>query len=403
MFKIITNNWPAKVICLLLAVSLWIFVALNSAKIANFPGNISLETKNIPVGMTAISDTQNVQIKISADRSLWNKLSANNFNAYVDLSNLSGGTHELDIKVTCNLSGVQIVSTNPEKAMVTLEPLVKKTLSIVTQVEGTAGEGLVAGDITIEPNEVEIAGAQSIISKIYQATAIIKLNNETTDFTKAINLVALDAEGEIIKNISFNPSSVKVTVPIIKGANTKTVGIKAKIIGQPKSGFWVKEVRVNPADVAITGSANVLKNTTYIETKDINIEGIDTNKSVTADLNLSGGLSSIDKITQVKVDIILDKTITQKEVIASYNWQNLASNLKIDSVAPTSIKVLASGTADNLNSLTADNVRLNIGLSDYKAAGTYSIDITKDMFTMPDGVSIASYLPTSISIVVSNK
>ncbi|MCL5794843.1 MAG: CdaR family protein [Patescibacteria group bacterium] len=403
MFKIITNNWPAKIICLLLAVGLWIFVTLNSAKIANFPGNITLETKNIPVGMTAISDTQNVQIKISADRSLWNRLSASNFNAYVDLANLSTGTHELDIKVACNLSGVQIVSTNPEKVLVTLEPLVKKTVSVIAQVEGTAGEGLTAGDIKIEPSEVELSGAQSIVGQIYEATAIIKLNGETTDSTKAINVVALDAEGEIIKNISFNPSAVKVTVPIIKGANTKTVGIKAKITGQPKVGFWVKEIRVNPADVAITGSASVLKSTNYIETKDINIDNIDANKSLTADLNLTSGLSSIDKISQVKVDIILDKTLTQKEVIASYNWQNLASNLKIDSISPASVKVIFSGYADQLANLTGDNVKLNIGLSDYKSAGSYDIDLSKDLFIFPESLSVVSYLPTSISITLVNK
>lgn len=403
MFKIITNNWPAKLICLLLALSLWIFVTLNSSKIANFPGNIPLETKNIPVGMTAVTDTQNIQIKISADRSLWNKLSANNFNAYVDLSNLTSGTHELDIKVTCNLSGVQIVSTNPEKALVTLESLVKKTIPIIAQVEGSAGEGLTAGDIKIEPSEAEISGAESIVSKIYEATAIIKLNNETADFSKAINLVALDAEGEIIKNIIFNPITAKVTVPIIKGSNTKTVGIKAKVIGTPKSGFWVKEIRINPADVSVSGSVSVLKNTSYIETKEINIDGIDANKSFNSELNLTSGLGLIDKISQIKVDIILDKTITQKEVIASYNWQNLATSLKIDTINPSSLKLVVSSTADVLSNITADNVRLNVGLSDFKISGTYNIDITKDMFTLPDGVSLISYVPSSITVTLVNK
>lgn len=403
MIKFITNNFWAKAVCVLLAMAVWIYVGLTQSRIAEFPGLINLEMRNVPAGMVAIADSSTVQIKISADQAQWKQLTANSFAAYIDLNGATEGTHEMDVKVNINVAGVQLVSVTPSKVMVTVEPMVSKKVPVISKVEGTAGDGLVAGDIKIDPNEVIVSGAQSALNKIFEAIAIIKLNGETEEFNKSIDLVALDSEGEVIKNVTFNPSNVKVTVPIIKAGTTKTVGIKANITGQPKSGYWVSQVKITPADITINGQSNILQTTNYLETKEINIDGLDANKTQTVEINVPSGVTIVGDTSKVKVEITIDPIQTAKTINLGYNWQNLASNLKIDSVNPNSITVTLSGTADVLNKITADNTKLNIDLSGYKYAGSYNIDLDKSQFNLLDGVSVLSFAPSAITVILNNK
>ncbi len=403
MLKLITNNFWAKVVCILLAAAVWAYVGLTQSKISEFPSSINLEMRNVPAGMVAITDTSNVQIKISADQTQWKQLTANSFSAYVDLNGATVGTHEMDVLVNINVAGVQLVSISPNKIMVTVEPMASKNVPVISKVEGTAGDGLVAGDIKIDPSEVTISGAQSAISKIFEAVAIIKLNGETADFNKSIDLVALDSEGEIIKNVTFNPASVKVSVPIIKAGTTKTVGIKANIAGQPKAGYWISQIKITPAEVTINGQSSVLQTTNYLETKEINVDGLDSNKTQTVELNLPSGVTIVGDNTKVKVELTFEQAQTTKSVNLGYNWQNFASNLKIDSVNPNNIVVNLSGTIDALNKVTGDNSKINIDLGSFKYAGSYNIDLDKSQFSLPDGVSVLSFTPSVITVILSNK
>lgn len=403
MLRIITNNFWAKILCIIIALGLWVYVAAGESKIANFPGGVSIEMRNVPTGLAAITDVDKVEIKVSADRTVWKNLSASSFSSYVDLANLTQGTHELDINVVSNVEGAQIVDKTPAKILVRLEPIASKKIPVVSKIEGSAGEGLVSGDVQIEPSEVEISGPQSILNKVFEATAELKLNGETEEITKVVKLIALDSQGEAIKYVSFKPADVKVTVPIVKAGTAKTVGVKVSLKGSPSGQYWVKEVKASPIEVGVTGAAGILKTVNYISTDDINIDGIDSNKTVYANLNLPSGVLLVDDISRVKVDIIVDKISSQKEVTPGFNWLNLANNLKIESITPSSIKVVATGAVDLLASLNSDNVKVNVDLGIFSTSGTYNIDIVRDWITAPSGVAVSSFMPSSLSVKLVNK
>lgn len=403
MLKILTYNWPAKLLCLFLAMGLWTYVAIGESQVENLPGKIPLETKNVGADLVAITDIETVQIKVSADRSTWQKLSANSFEAYVDLNGLAQGTHEVEVSVKANVPGVEIIEVVPDKVLVRLEPLTKKKVSVKLQTEGEAGEGLVPGEAIIDPEEVEISGAQSVIEKILEATATIQLSGETNQIEKTVPLLALDAQSEKIKNISFSPSEVKVTLPIVKAGTTKTVGIKTKLIGKVKTGYWISQINLNPSDVTIRGNSGVLRGIEYIESKNIDIEGVSADFSQTVDLDLPSGVSLVGATGRVRVEIKISAVGSEKEIIAGLIYNNLASNLKVNSVDPAVVKVIVAGPTDILNNLSSDNVRINFDLSSYNSAGSYSIDINKNMISVPSGATVSSFAPSAVRINLANK
>ena len=403
MLKFITNNWAAKLICLILAIFLWSYVAIGESKVDNFPGKIPIQLKNVPSNLVPILDTDQVQIKISADNSLWNRLSSESFEASIDLGGAEEGTKEYSVNVSSNVSGVDVIEVSPKKVLVRIEKIVDKKIPVKLQTKGQAGEGLVPGDAVIDPNEITISGAKEIVDKTLEATAVMVLNGETNQIEKKVKLVALDSQGNEISNVGFDPEEVKVTLPIVKAGTTKTVGIKAKLDGNPQDGFWISQVDVSPADITISGNSGVLRGINYIETKTIDVTGLKENLSKSIDLDLPSGISLVGDIKQVKIDIKLSADTTEKEIIPGISYDNLLPSFKVDSVDPTTIKILASGVASVLSTLNSNNTLVHLDLSIYHAPGNYSIDITRDMITAPNGVSVSSYVPSAVRVTISNK
>lgn len=403
MFRLVTNNFWPKVLCLFLAAGAWFYVAAGESRIANFPGTVALGFRNVPGGMVAISDTDSVQLKISADRSVWQKLSPDNFSIYADLIGLSAGTYDLPVKTSSNLSGVQIIEVNPGKILVRLEAVATKTVPINTKIEGAAGEGLVAGDIRLDPEKIEISGAKSVLDRISEATVIIKLNGETSEFNKSVVPVVLDAEGETTKGLTFSPSEIKITVPIVKAGASKVVGIKVRTSGQPKSGYWISQITTDPLNTTIAGSSGILRSISYLETEEINIDGLSSDKIYQSALNLPSGVTLVDQLDRVKITVGLSEVASQREITGGLNWVNLASNLQVSSYSPTAIKILAVGPIRLLETLSAANVIINVNLALYKSGGTYNVDINRDSLTMPEGVGASGVVPSNINITLSNK
>ena len=401
MFNIF-YNWPAKLFCLILAILLWTYVAIGESQVDNFPGKIPLSIKNTPSDLIAISDVDSVQIKISADRATWQKLSAQSFESFIDLGGLQKGTNEVRVNVKSNTSEVEIIEIVPEKILVRLELIAKKKIPVKVQTDGQAGEGLVPDDAKIELNEVEISGAQSVIDKILEATALIQLNGETEEINKTVELAAYDAQGEAIKYVEFNPKSVVVGLPIVKAGSAKTVGIKARIEGKPKNGYWLSEVTTTPLDLTIRGTNGVLRGINFVETKAIDVSGLSSDYSKNVELDLPSGITLADNNSQVKVEIKFSANKSEKEVSAAIDFENLASNLKIETLEPNLIKVMLSGSQDVLSALTSSSVKIKLNLSGYNL-GNFAIDINKNMISVPEGVEVISFLPSAVRIGIGNK
>ncbi len=405
MIKIITNNFWIKVICILIATGVWVYVVNSESKVDNFPGSIALEVRNKPENLVVIKNTDFVELRIVAEQGMWKKLSADTFQTYIDLAGLDIGTHELPVKVNTNVDGVQVVEINPPKVMVRLEPLISKKVPVVVKTYGKAEDGYVPGEATTNIREVEISGAESVIREIGQAFAPVRLDGESSNISnKIVSLVCYDEQNEEIKNINFNPSQAEVDLQIVRASQIKTVGIKVKTSGMPKDGFWISQITTEPSTVIITGSSRALINTEYIETESIDIEGIRSNKISRVNLNLPNGISlTSGQTNQVVANINVSALdASRKEIDAKYNYINLNPNLKISSVSPLAVKVLVSGPNDIINKLSSNDVLVNFNLES-KQQGVYNENITYEMISVPESVSVINFVPNNIKIILDSK
>lgn len=400
--SIIANPMP-KILAVIIATVLWMFVAASQSSTGNFPSKINVITVNTPSGLIATYDQKTIELQISAEPSLWQKLSTSSFTAYVDLGGLQVGTYSLDVNVTCNVAGVQILSKKPDKIFVQLEEISRKNVPVIQKVEGNAADGLVAGAVTFSPSNVEISGPKSQINNISNAIAGIRLNGESGDFEKDVSLVALDNNGNEIPDLSFSPNKVSASISIVKGGNNKTVGVKVNLVGSLAEGFYISQIVTTPTTINITGQPSVINIINSIETQNIDVSGLSSDFTKGILLVIPEGVAlQKGEPNQIKVNLILANNTTSRVISVQINPIGLDSTLKVTAYLPSEVQVSVSGAESIISGLKVSDVSLNLDLSG-KAAGTYSYDLSPTMFKFPSDISLGTIVPTSLQVALSTK
>ncbi|MEK7202345.1 MAG: CdaR family protein [Patescibacteria group bacterium] len=374
------------------------------AKTSELPTGVPLVAVNLPQGMSASFGSQvSAKVIVSAENSKWRSLTADNFSATVDVAKQGEGTYDLPISITSKVPDVTIVRVNPANVVVTVEPVIKKTVTVVVKFSGKAGNNLVPDEAIINPVKVEASGPKSVLTDLTQAVVQIKLNGETQKFSQKFGLVALNFAGETIGSVSFTPSEVETTVNLVASGNLKTVGIRPITTGQPASGFWIKSITLDPSISTVTGSADQLSALAELATEPISVAGLSVDTTLSTTLALPSGITSADNTGKISAKIDLEAISSVKTISPELNYDGLNAGLKVTSVSPTSVSTLVSGLSSVLASLVDSTVSIRLNLAPYQSAGTYSITLKSTDFTLPDGISLVSYLPSALSVVLENR
>lgn len=401
MLKIFSKNWRIKLFCLVAAGSLWVYVAAQENSVGKLPGSIPIKALNTPPGLMAIYDTRNVEIKIMAQPSTWKNLSTDSFTAYVDLASLSEGTYELNVNVQSSVDGVEIIQKTPDKIMVSLEKVINKDVGVGKRIEGSAADGWVTADIALTPEKVTIRGPKSIVDNISEATALIVLRSESEDFTRNFTVTAYDGEGKQINNVIFDPPEVEGRVKLTKASNNKTVGVKVKVVGQLKAGYYISEIATTPNTIDVIGSRNILPSLSYLETLPVNVSDISSTLEKDVYISLKEGVAfQTGNSGKVHVVIKVAESESSKEIVATINPTNL-SGYNISSMNPDQIKVVCSGPISAINNLKSSDVILNLDFSNQKLVQnpeTVTFSLVGTMFKVSNGVYVTNFSPTSLSV-----
>lgn len=397
-------NTPTTILwAILIAIFATIISIGITVKTGRLPVSIPVTAVNLGTGLTANLGSQtSVDIIVSANRDQWQSLTDKAFSATVDLNGQGEGTYNTTVNVTAKIKDVTVRSVQPGQLVVTVEPIIKKTVPIVAKFAGTAGNDLVPDVPTLVPDKVEVSGAKSIISTLTEATAEVKLNGETATVIQKVTLQAEDASGSVIAGVTFDPAEVDVSVPLVKAGKLKTLGVRPIITGTPKAGYWIDTIQVTPAAVAVTGSMDALNAATEVTTASFDVSNLSDNAQTQVNLVFPSGLTSADNTSKVTLNISVKPSTTTKTTTPQFVYANLSTALTVTNLSPTGLSALVTGSAAALASVDGQ-VKVALDLSAYKSAGTYAITITNSMFTLPSGVSLVSFLPSAISVTIENK
>lgn len=373
-------------------------------KTAELPQGVTVSAANAKEGISANFGTQKrINVIVRAPRSAWPTLDADDFSASVDVKGLAEGTHEAVVTVTSKVQNVEVVRVKPTRVTVALEPVIRKTVIVVARFSGKAADDLVPDEPVFQPDKVEVTGPKSIVQDITQAVAQISLDNQSQKIEQKYQLVALNSSGSVLEDITFSPAEVDTKVALVKAGKLKTVGVRVKTSGQPATGYWVSEIITSPSSLLVTAPADTLDKLSAIDTDAVALTGISKDTEVVVNLAFPSGVVAADSTSKVTVKLKLSETATTKSVTPTISYEGVDPSLKVTTINPTSVNAIVSGSAGVLAGVGGGDVQLKLNLSAYKSAGTYAVTITSSMFTLKEGVSLVSFLPSAINVTLELK
>jgi len=395
------NNFYIKILAVAFAILLWIFVINQGFRIDFLEKEIPIQAYNLADDLSLASDLGTVKLKIRAPKSFWQEYSNDSLEAYVDLKHFNKGAYNIEVKVSSEDSSIQIVEKDPEKISIVIDSVTSIKKEIEVETIGDLATDYSVNEPYTEPGEIEIKGAKENLNKINKVITKIELNKENTEIRQKIIPEVIDMDNNIITNIILEPSEVEVIVPVQKDMDVKTISINSKITGSPASGYSIDSIEVNPSTISIQGKREDLENINYIDTAEINIEGITDTVEKRTELILENNIELVGT-ENIIVKVNVSSSIKTEPITSEIKFTNLNSSLEVVSYSPSSINIVVKGKKEEVDKLKDSPPAVNIDLKN-TTRGTHSFTVDKSIINLPTGIELVSVDNKEVRVGLENK
>ncbi len=404
MFRWISENYRTFLWAFVLSIAVWV-----SAVTAADPDETRTLSSAVPVqiigqdpGLVISSEVPDeVEVTLRAPRSVWDVIDADPqvVQAILDLSGLSSGDHGLGLQIQVNARPVQIVSVSPRVVTFVLEALSTQTFSVDLSLTGEPAIGYQAGDVSLDPLEVVVAGAESQVRKVERVRISVDLGGIRENFDQTLKVDVLDENGQRVEGVTVSPDSIHVTLPVTQRGGYRDVAVKVNMLGRVASGYRLTDISVFPPVVTVFAADPELVNTLpgVVETLPLELQNAKEDISTRVALNLPAGISIVGEQTvlvQAGVSPIESSVTLSGEKVEIVN---LGDGLSAQ-VSPATVDVIVSGPLPLLDTLTRQDVRVTVDLSGLEP-GTYQL--TAAVQVLISNVVVESILPNTMEVVIA--
>ena len=183
------ENLPARIICLLVACGLWVYVMTDQNPIMERNVEVRLQQMNLPNHMMAFNVPDKVVVKVRGTRT---KVSDNLENKIVATLNMKTATEgQQTIPVKVSFANGDVVQVIPSEVSVYVDTVSEKKVPVVTRIVGAISNDMTIGHSTITPPQVTLRGATHRIDKVNKVVAPIDVTDHQGDFQTESELVAM--------------------------------------------------------------------------------------------------------------------------------------------------------------------------------------------------------------------
>jgi len=303
MNRLPKKNITAKIVALIMAINLWVFVMNEQNPPVETSMDIPLEVRNLSNSALAVDIPESVRVKVRGPRTLIIGLSQKDVKSYVDLKGLSDGSNTVKVN-TAIPANFELVEVSPEKINFRLDTIASVQVPIEAQIIGTPQGGATVGKITYSVPTVTAKGPSALLSAVVKARADVDVSDQTIDFSLNAPLVLLDQNGRKVEGLTISPGNVSISLALIPMVHKKIVDIKPNIVGALAKGLRLNQVLINPEKIEISGDDQVLGKTEFLYTEPINLTGIDKDTVIEVKLQIKEGVVNSKNSVTVNISIL---------------------------------------------------------------------------------------------------
>ncbi len=395
---VVVHNWPLKLAAVILASLLYSGLVLSqNAQV--WHGRVPVIPLRQPASAVMLGTLPDVtNIRYFAPLDVAARLSSSSFTATVDLSAAEVSPEApfvtAKVEVTAADQRVQILDFEPQVITVQLDPLISKTVPVEVS-RGPVPSGLEVRDPVLSVSQVTAFGPESIIRLVTAAQARVVIQPSGIDVDQQVDLVAVDASGDVMTPVDLEPSSVRVQIRVGSQLESKALPVNPAVVGTPAAGYEIESVTAVPSVASIEGEADALLSLLKVDTEPVSVAGATADVTASVALALPAGTVALSN-SAVRVTVAL-RPVTGTRTISAGIVLVGARTDRTYATATDAVLVTIGGTVADLAAVPGRTFVASADVSGL-AAGSHEVDLR---VTLPSGLAVVAIGPPRIVVTVS--
>ena len=318
------ENNGLKLLSVVIAFIVWLSIVNVSNPEVRNTVTVNLEIRNADeleaAGKTYSFDDESVRVSYRIRTAERSRVSAKDFNAYVDLSDYSV-TGAVPVYLELSSTAEALVtgtSVDPVVIHVNAEDIQEKEFEINVRLNGNIADGYIAAEPELTRKTLIVSGPVSSIGSISSVGIEVNVSGRNEDADGIGNIIFYDANNNrmnIDSRISYD-RSIQYHIPVYP---VKSYSINAKTMGTPQEGYVLESVEINPTFISVYGPEEELKKYSSVDIPSelLDITGATENINMSVDISsaIPEGIHLVQPGSEVAVIIRIREVVETTVVI----------------------------------------------------------------------------------------
>ncbi|MCR4790888.1 MAG: hypothetical protein K5839_07400 [Treponemataceae bacterium] len=308
-------DWPAKVICLIIAVLLYIVCQITTLDRKSFA--VPLEVKNTGTLTATNSIPKNIRVSARGESNEVGLLQEKDFKVFIDTgSYVTEGTYKVPIQVELSEEATMIdpleIQLSPDTITLELDRKISDLKQIKINTRGKCAAGYEVSDLKIEPDLVQITGnSRQVNATKYLETNVVDIEGKKDTVIRKVKLLNLNSMIDVTGNSEFLVTITITPVKLSKEFETKDLyylGLTSKLA--------VENDQI-PVKISLAGNQNDIEafnftpHSVYLDCSDVMEDG---EYELPVLLDLPANIK-VEKIEPASLNIKIIKASKKQELI----------------------------------------------------------------------------------------
>lgn len=404
----LTNNLGLKLLAIFLAFFVWLLVANVSNPIVPGTKEITVDILNEHilsdnnltyevVGKSTVSVSYEVHTLDAY------KISAGDFRAYADLSQLYDITGSIPVTIEM-VNNKNLIQGQPYAApgviRIATEELQKKRFDLQYRTMGDPEGEYVIGQVNLSPGYVYVEGAVSIIGKIHSVGIEIPTEGVNAGFTGTAAPVFYDANDNKLslgEDVTLSMTEIPYQVSVLK---VKNLSLDFQTEGKVAEGYRFTGVESDVKSISVEGMKSALAQLTTLTVPgtELSLDGasknvvykVDLAKLLPEQVTIAGDSPSVATVT-LKVEPLEVRGF--KLNTADIKLQGTSDDYEY-TIGKKMVQVNIKGLSEDLDSLETKNLEASIPVS-HMTEGTNFGEL---IITLGEGFELVDYETVEVQV-----
>ena len=372
---------------LLIAVIFWFFVDSEQGHNTtqtyyNIPVEFIGETDTLPsrgLMLTTGADAT-VDLELRGPRTVISDLSREDITLQVDLTSITATgtfsmTYDLLLPDEIPRSSVTTERASRSTITVTIEELFEKTVPVKVSVAGEVADGYIymAERMIAEPSELTLSGREEDVDQVVSAQVMLDLSGATSSVNQEFDYILLDGQGNEVsgENITISSRRIEISAPVYL---VKTLELTVDFTESPGSALEdLQDWYLGVTSIEVAGEAANLEGVDDILLATVDLSTLLSDTEMPLEITIPAGCVNISGITSTTLTILFKDTLETRAFTVSNISAIGLSQTQNFSRMTNSVEVLLRRDAQELEQVTADDIRIVVDLTPYEDNGTYSV------------------------------